>query len=230
MIELESLSFAYGKEKNVLSDISLNIPDGSFGVLVGGSGSGKTTLLRQVAKLLRPTTGFVKADGPTAMVFQNGALFPWETAHGNISLPLIAAGLKEAEIEKRVKEALEKVGLADFKDKFPRELSGGQRQRVGIARALAVEPKILLLDEPFSALDINTAENLRQDLLKIWQELKITILMVSHSVGEAVELAEAIYVLKDGHLHRAVEIDLPYPRHEHAHEFMEIVKKVTSLV
>ncbi len=230
MLNLSHITFGFGKEKNILNDISLSVPDSSFSILVGESGSGKTTLLRQIAKLFKPKSGTVEVDGVVAMVFQNGALLPWESAEHNVALPLLAQKIPRHEIEHRVKAALERVGLAEFKDKYPRELSGGQRQRVGIARALAVRPQILLLDEPFSALDVNTAEALRQDLLSIWQELKITIVMVSHSVEEAVELGQTIYVLKDGHLREPVAVDLPYPRSEHAHEYMERVKKVKSLV
>jgi NitT/TauT family transport system ATP-binding protein len=230
MLNLSHLTFRYGKEKNILNDITLSIPEGSFSVLVGESGSGKTTLLKQFAGLIKPKSGTVEINGTVAMVFQNGALLPWESARDNIALPLLAQKLHPAEREKRIRATLERVGLLEFKDKFPRELSGGQRQRVGIARALAIRPQVLLLDEPFSALDVNTAEALRQDLLSIWQELKITIIMVSHSVEEAVELAQTIYTLKDGHLREPVHIDLPYPRSAHAHEYMESVKKVKSLV
>lgn len=205
MIEISKLSFKYPiGHKNILCDVSLSIAKGDFVVLLGASGSGKTTLLKLISGLEQQTNGMIRVDGKISMVFQSGALLPWRTVEDNVSLPLEAAHEKKEAVTHRVRSELARVGLAEFHDKYPRELSGGQRQRVGLARALAVAPDILLLDEPFSALDIITAEKLRQDLLHIWKELGITVVMVSHSVEEAVELAQTICVLKDGHLHEPI--------------------------
>lgn len=230
MLELTHIHFGYTNEPPVLEDLSLSIGQGSFSVLVGASGSGKTTLLKIIAGLQKPTSGQIRLEGRVSMVFQNGALLPWQNVSENVSLPLLALKQTPREIAHKVKTALEQVGLIDFKDKFPRELSGGQRQRVGIARALVVEPDILLLDEPFSALDIKTAESLRLDLLRIWQDLKITVVMVSHSVEEAVELAEVIYILKNGRLREGLDVHLSYPRHQNGTEYLEKVLGVKRLL
>ena len=230
MIDIKHLTFAYEKETSTLKDISLSIAPNTFTILVGASGSGKTTLLRLIAGLLKMQAGSVEIKGKIAMVFQNGALLPWRTAEENVALPLIALGEKDAEIKKKTKAALLRVGLADLVNKYPRELSGGERQRVGIARALAVEPDILLLDEPFSALDVNTAERLRIDLMKIWQELKLTVLMVSHSVEEAAELAQTVYALRDGHLNTPIQISLPYPRIITTPGYIEAVQKIKGSI
>jgi NitT/TauT family transport system ATP-binding protein len=230
MIDIKNLTFAYDKETPTLKDVSLSIAPDSFTILVGASGSGKTTLLRLVAGLLKTGMGSVDIKGKVAMVFQNGALLPWRTARENIALPLLALGEKQQSIDKKTAVALARVGLTELADKYPRELSGGERQRVGIARALAVEPGILLLDEPFSALDVNTAERLRIDLMKIWQELKLTVLMVSHSVEEAAELAQVVYALKDGHLKEPIQITLPYPRNITSLEYIQDVQRIKSAV
>jgi NitT/TauT family transport system ATP-binding protein len=230
MIEIKNLTFSYDKVAPTLKDVSLSIAPNSFTVLVGASGSGKTTLLRLVAGLLSTRTGSIDVRGKVGMVFQNGALLPWRTAQENIVLPLIAEGVKEKDTNKKALTALSRVGLEHLADKYPRELSGGERQRVGIARALAIEPDILLLDEPFSALDINTAERLRGDLLKIWQELKLTVLMVSHSVEEATELAQTVYALKNGQLKEAIHVSLPYPRDIASPIYTEAIKNIASAV
>jgi len=228
MIEIKNLTFAYEKETPTLKDVSLSIAPDTFTVLVGASGSGKTTLLRLVAGLLQAHMGTVHVKGKVAVVFQNGALLPWRTARENVALPLEALDEHEKEIEKNTRIALSQVGLLELADKYPRELSGGERQRVGIARALAVKPDILLLDEPFSALDINTAERLRTDLLNIWKELKLTVLMISHSVEEAAELAQTVYAIKDGKLKEAIHVNLPYPRDIASPLYIEAVKKISS--
>lgn len=210
MIEFHKVTFEYQKSERILSDVSFTLPEQSFTIFVGRSGAGKSTILKLIAGLVSPTLGAVAKAGSISMVFQSGALLPWKTVEENVALPLRVA--KETNIAKRVHTALETVGLGMYKDRFPRELSGGQRQRAGIARALAQKPAILLLDEPFSALDAKTSDELRADLLRIWQEQKITMVMVSHSVEEAVELATHVYVLKSTGMLSSVPIDLPYPR------------------
>jgi len=230
MIDISHLTFNYDKETPTLKDVSLSIAPDTFTILVGASGSGKTTLLRLVAGLLKTRMGTVNVKGKVAVVFQNGALLPWRTARENIALPLLALGESALEIEKKTRVALSRVGLLGLADKYPRELSGGERQRVGIARALAVEPDILLLDEPFSALDVNTAERLRVDLLNIWKTLKLTVLMISHSVEEAAELGQIVYALKDGKLKNAVHVNLPYPRDITSSAYLDVVQKIKASV
>lgn len=212
MIQFKNVHFEYDKNAPILHGVSFEVPDGSFTVVVGRSGAGKSTILKLIAGLIKPTAGNVIKDGTVAMVFQNGALLPWLTISRNVSLPLEVAGATALRAKTKTHESLMHVELAEFKDRYPRELSGGQRQRAGIARALAIEPSILLLDEPFSALDAKTAQELRDDLLRIWQMRKITMIMVSHSVEEAVTLAQHAYILKPEGTITKIEIDLPYPR------------------
>src|SRR5271157_1961037 len=189
----------------VLDDVDLTLHEGEIVALLGRSGSGKSTLLRIVSGLLKPTAGEVKwrgkeLKGPAegvAMVFQSFALFPWLSVQQNVELGLEALGVAAAEREKRALEAIETIGLGGFESAFPRELSGGMRQRVGFARALVMRPDVLLMDEPFSALDVLTAETLRDDLLELWLERKIPtkgILFVSHNIEEAVTIADRVLI------------------------------------
>lgn len=165
-----------------------------------------------VAGLELPSFGQLTKPDDVSMVFQSGALLPWLTVEDNVAFGLRMRGVLSSQIAQSVHGYLRMVGLGEFRREYPRELSGGQRQRVGIARALAVKPSILLLDEPFSALDQLTAEELCRDLLEIWQKTQITILMVSHLLEEAVILSDRVGVMKEGRLRGVVEIDLPRPR------------------
>ena len=209
LLELKqvSKSFAHAKGNlRVLEDISFTVEEGEFVAVVGPSGCGKSTMLRMINGIMPPTSGQVlykgrQIDGinlECALVFQSFALLPWLTVKGNVEMGLEARGISAAEREKRSGIYIDKVGLDGFEEAYPRELSGGMKQRVGLARALAVEPKVLLMDEPFSALDALTAITLREELLDIWQAPDTsvqTMMMVTHIIEEAVELADRILVM-----------------------------------
>jgi NitT/TauT family transport system ATP-binding protein len=223
----------------VLNDISVEVRRSEFVALVGPSGSGKSTLLRILTGVIPPTKGEVRYRGKklvgvnpdAAMVFQNYALVPWLTVAQNIALVLEARGLAREEIKKRVERYIDKVGLEGFEEAYPRELSGGMKQRVGFARALAVEPHILILDEPFSNLDPLTALALREELIDIWNDPSLSlwaIVMVTHLLEEAVELADRVIIMKPnpGHIAEIVPISLPYPRERRSPEFLAIVDSI----
>src|SRR5579885_2536123 len=195
-----------GQAPLTLDDVSLYVADGEFVALLGPSGSGKSTLLRILAGLLQPTSGQVLFKGvpqrgpnpQVAIVFQSFALFPWLTVLQNVELGLKALDLTPTQRIKKALAAIDAIGLDGFEDAYPKELSGGMRQRVGFARALVVEPEVLLMDEPFSALDVLTAENLRHELLDLWLERRIptqAILMVTHNIDEAVSMADRLVVM-----------------------------------
>src|ERR1700682_3577356 len=196
---------ADGGDLLVLDGIELQITQGQIVGLLGRTGSGKSTLLRLIAGLAQPSDGSITylgqpVLGPApgiAMVFQSFALFPWLTVLENVQLGLEALGLPDAEIRKRALAAIDLIGLDGYESAYPRELSGGMRQRVGFARALVVNPNVLLLDEPFSALDVLTAETLRGDMMDLWIERRVPtkgIILVSHNIEEAVEMADRIIV------------------------------------
>lgn len=206
--------------KWVVKDFSLEINKGEFFCLVGPSGCGKSTILKMIAGVEIPDSGVMVKPNNISMVFQSGALFPWLNVLENAAFGLKMQGQKTSQ---EAHKYLEMVGLEHLAKKYPRELSGGQRQRVGIARALAVEPEILLLDEPFSALDALTTEELHADLLKIWQETGKTIVMVSHALEEAAFLADRIGVMEMGKLKKVVEVDLQRPRNNLSPEFLKLV-------
>jgi len=207
-----------------LAGVSLAVAEGELVTLVGPSGSGKTTILRLVADLTSPTAGTVRVCGhPPAtarrrrelgIVFQAPVLYTWRTVQGNVSLPLEIAGVPAPERARRVAETLALVGLADVADAHPRQLSGGMAQRVAIARALVVRPRVLLLDEPFAALDELARERLNLELLRVWRETGVTGLFVTHNLEEAVFLADRVVVLtaSPGRLVAEIAVDLPRPR------------------
>ncbi len=226
-IRLENITKRFpGESKPALHNASLTIEPGEFVVIVGPSGSGKSTLIEIICGLVKPDSGHIESPASVAMVFQSGALFPWLTASQNIEIALTAKQMDARAVKTETRQALTLVGLEHFGDRLPRDLSGGQRQRVGLARALAVEPDLLILDEPFSALDIQTTELLHRDLLKIWQETKKTILMVSHSIEEAVTLADRVAVLKAGQITHEFKVDIKRPRREQQLEFIHDVQKI----
>ncbi len=227
MIDLQNICKQYpGMSGAALKGVTFAVQDGEFVCLIGPSGCGKSTVLRIIAGLERPTKGALEAPSEVSMVFQSGALLPWLTVEENAAFGLTAKGKDKKEAGREVRPFLTMLGLAELAGKYPHELSGGQRQRVGIARALAVKPKVLLLDEPFSALDPKTTHELHQDLLKIWREQKLTILMVSHLIEEAVSLADRVLLMKDGKVEESFEVHLPYPRRENGLAFHELVQKV----
>jgi NitT/TauT family transport system ATP-binding protein len=221
-----------GHELPVLDGVSLTVSEGEIVALLGKSGSGKSTLLRCIAGLIAPTAGTVSYRGTmltgaspgVAMVFQTFALLPWLTVQQNVELGLQARGVPEAERSERALRAIDIIGLDGFESAYPKELSGGMRQRVGFARAIVTEPDALLMDEPFSALDVLTAENLRNELVKLWEghgaPVK-SILIVTHNIEEAVLLADRVLVLSSnpGRIQAQLSIDLPRPRDRHSTPF-----------
>jgi NitT/TauT family transport system ATP-binding protein len=227
VIEFKDVFKVYpGNPGPSLREVNFFVQDGEFFCIVGPSGCGKSTLLKIIAGLESIKQGEVTKPDHVAMVFQSGALFPWLNVYENVALGLRAKNESEKKVEEQCRKYIELTGLVEFTQKFPRDLSGGQKQRVGIARALAVEPKVLLLDEPFSALDTATTEELHRDLIKIWQTTKKTIVMVSHSIEEAVNLADRIMLMKAGQVQQIFQIKLPYPRREKEAEFMHEVQSV----
>src|SRR5271156_105620 len=232
-----------GEDLLVLEKVDLTIRAGEMVGLLGRSGSGKSTLLRIIAGLVAPSSGEAKCRGETikgppngvAMVFQSFALFPWLTVLQNVELGLEALGIDAAERRTRALAAIDLIGLDGFESAYPKELSGGMRQRVGFARALVMQPTILLMDEPFSALDVLTAETLRTDLLDLWQEGRIpikAILMVTHNIEEAVLMADRILVLSSnpGRIASEIPVTLPHPRDRLDSNFRELVDRIYALM
>ena len=223
-----------------LKNIDLDIPDGQFVCLLGPSGCGKSTLLNAVAGFSLPTTGSIIAGGKTVtgpgpdrgMVFQEYALFPWMTVEQNVAFGLEIKGMEAGAIEQRVLTLLETLGLKDFRARFPKDLSGGMRQRVAIARILALDSPIMLMDEPFGALDALTRRNLQDELSRIWAELKKTILFVTHSIEEAIYLADRIVVMtyRPGTVKRDILVDLPRLRDPASAEFNALKRELSLLV
>ncbi|MFZ6766447.1 ABC transporter ATP-binding protein [Undibacterium sp. Di26W] len=228
------------KEVVALRDINLEIPEGQFVCLLGPSGCGKSTLLNAIAGFSLPTSGsitanemIVKAPGPDrGMVFQEYALFPWMTVEQNIAFGLEIKGMGKAEIQQRVASLLGMLGLSDFRARFPKDLSGGMRQRVAIARVLALDSPIMLMDEPFGALDALTRRNLQDELLRIWSELKKTIIFVTHSIEEAIYLADRIVVMtyRPGTVKKDLLIDLPRLRDPSDPAFNALKRELGQLV
>jgi NitT/TauT family transport system ATP-binding protein len=243
LLDVQSVCQAFrkpdGDELVVLEGVNLTLREGEIVGLLGRSGSGKSTLLRAIAGLNPPTSGEVRylgqgVDGPAAgiaMVFQSFALFPWLTVLENVQLGLEAIGLPPSQMRKRSLQAIDLIGLDGFESAYPRELSGGMRQRVGFARALVVHPNILLMDEPFSALDVLTAETLRNDFLDLWGEGQLPIkavLLVTHNIEEAVQMCDRLLIFSThpGRVVSEIPIDLPKPRHSLDPRFRAIVDRV----
>ena len=223
VIENLSKEFKKGKETFVaIQDLHLTVQSGEFVTILGPSGCGKTTLLRIIAGLETHTNGTMtlggeKITGPgtkRGMVFQEYSLFPWKTVLGNVMFGPMMQGVSKENAKKIAEEYLDLVGLSDFRNSYPYELSGGMKQRVAIARALANEPEIILMDEPFGALDAQTRNNLQNELLRIWQEEKRTIIFVTHSVDEAVFLSDRIIILSKnpGTIKKEINMTIPRPR------------------
>jgi NitT/TauT family transport system ATP-binding protein len=229
-----------GRDVVALKDIDLEIPRGQFTCLLGPSGCGKSTLLNAVAGFAAPTSGSITAEGKPVtgpgpergMVFQEYALFPWMTVEQNIGFGLEIKGMARAEIGRRVAELLKMLSLSDFRQRYPKDLSGGMRQRVAIARVLALDSPIMLMDEPFGALDALTRRNLQDELLRIWAELQKTIIFVTHSIEEAIYLADRIVVMtyRPGMVKRDIMVDLPRMRDPAAPEFNALKRELGTLV
>ena len=235
----QSFPRADGGEHLVLDGVNLELAQGQIVGLLGRTGSGKSTLLRLIAGLAEPSAGTitylgepVHAPAPgIAMVFQSFALFPWLTVLENVQLGLEALGLAEAEIRKRALAAIDLIGLDGYESAYPRELSGGMRQRVGFARALVVHPNILLMDEPFSALDVLTAETLRTDFLDLWGEGKLPIkgvILVTHNIEEAVLMCDRVLLFSTGpgRIISEIAVDLKQPRNRLDPQFHDLVEKI----
>jgi len=247
LVQVSNCRQSYHKDSNadlvVLDNVDLTLREGEIVALLGRSGSGKSTLLRIVSGLLRPTAGEVlwrgapvtgPADG-VAMVFQSFALFPWLTVQENVELGLEARSVPRKERETRAEAAIDLIGLGGFESAYPKELSGGMRQRVGLARALVVHPDLLLMDEPFSALDVLTAETLRTDLIDLWVDGKLplkSVLMVTHNIEEAVLMADRILVFSSNPGRVASELKVPFahPRNRLDVDFRQMVDDIYALM
>jgi len=227
----------------IMQEITFDVKDSDFLAIVGPSGCGKSTLLRLIQGLDHPTAGTIwfrdkKVDtvaSGMAMVFQNFALFPWLTVSQNVGFGLEALGWDPERIASQVERYVEVTGLDGFEEAYPREISGGMRQRVGLARALAVEPTVLLMDEPFSALDAQTAEGLREEVLQLWRDPNLppeAVVLVTHNIEEAIQLADRVVVLsrRPGHVLSEVGVDLPRPRDRKSTAFYELTDRVYSLI
>jgi NitT/TauT family transport system ATP-binding protein len=243
LVEAGHLRHVYNKggagEAVILDDVELKLQSNEIVALLGRSGCGKSTLLRIIAGLMRPTAGSVTIDGEqvtapasqVAMVFQSFALFPWLTVLENVEIGLEAQGVGPAERKKRALAAIDLIGLDGYESAYPKELSGGMRQRVGLARALVVHPKVLLMDEPFSALDVLTAETLRTDLLDLWFEGRMpieSILIVTHNIEEAVLMSDRIVVFSSnpGRIVAEIKVSLPQPRNRLDPDFRQLVDSI----
>lgn len=241
VIQLTNLTKTYTlenkKKLTVLKNFNLKIAQGEFFIFLGPSGCGKSTALRLMCGLDKEFSGKVEfAPGvsreDTSFVFQQFALLPWLTVEENVAMGLLQKKLSKTEKEKRVKEELKRFRLDKFANSYPHELSGGMRQRAGIARAFATHPKIIFMDEPFSEVDSFTAEELRKELLEIWQERKPTIIMVTHLIQEALELADRIACLATipSHIKRVVKNTLPRPRNKRSQEFFKLEDTLTAII
>jgi NitT/TauT family transport system ATP-binding protein len=248
LLEVKNLTKSFvveGKKVVALDDINFSVDENEFLAIIGPSGCGKSTLLRIIAGLETPDSGYVLFhDNPIlsptpkiTMVFQQFGLLPWKTVFENVELPLEIEGVDERERRKRSLFYINDVGLKGFENSYPHELSGGMKQRVGIARALTLQPEILLMDEPFSNLDALTAETLRDEVLEIWHNKKNvtnTFIMVTHLIEEAVFMADRVIVLscRPGRLITDIKINIPRPRkkHERHPEFFKACDKIRRLI
>ena len=246
IIRLENVSKSFPTRHGsiaIMQGISFEVKDSDFLAIVGPSGCGKSTLLRLIQGLDRPTAGRIFfRDQPVttvatrmAMVFQSFALYPWLTVAQNVGFGLEAVGASKEKIAAQVERYVSVTGLDGFQEAYPRELSGGMRQRVGLARALAVEPAVLLMDEPFSALDALTAEGLREEVLQLWRDPQLppeAVILVTHNIEEAIQLADRVVVLsrRPGHVLAEVPVELPRPRDRKSPAFYDLTDRVYSLI
>lgn len=224
-----------------LKDIHVQVFPGEFVSLIGPSGCGKSTLLRLIADLLQPTDGVLKINGKTphqarldrdyGMVFQAATLYDWRSVSANVQLPLEIMGVPKAERTQKAQQMLELVELGKFGRHYPWQLSGGMQQRVAIARALAFDPALLLMDEPFGALDEFTRERMNLELLRIWEQTRKTVIFVTHSIAEAVFLSSRVVVMspRPGRITKVIDIDLPYPRTFETRETPRFFELVTDV-
>lgn len=217
----------------IIDNLSFNVSKGEFLTLIGPSGCGKSVTLRIIAGLIKPSKGEVKmAAKKMGMVFQDYAIFPWLDAYQNIEFGLRMEGMPEKKRMAIITEKIGEMGLNGFEHNHPKELSGGMRQRVGIARALAINPDLLLMDEPFSNLDAFTAEKLREKIMEIWHKSKITVVMVTHLIDEAVEMSNRVVVLssRPARVKSVVDIKLDFPRNTRSREFYQLADGIKSQI
>jgi NitT/TauT family transport system ATP-binding protein len=250
VLELRDVSHTYRGERGRtvtltrgLDGVSLTVPSLQFVSVIGSSGCGKTTLLRLIAGLIRPSEGEIRVQGEPvrgtsadrAVVFQQHALYPWRTVAANVTLALELSGIAQgAEAQRIAADYLELVSLTEFADHHPSQLSGGMQQRVGVARALAVSPSILLMDEPFGSLDAITRRELGAELLRIWEAQQRTVVFVTHSIDEALTLSDRVVLLREGRVAADFPVDLPRPRDPDGvveePEFVELRRELRELI
>lgn len=234
-IQIDNITKHFGPLE-VLSNLNLTIEKGEFAAIVGPSGCGKSTVLRMIAGLEHPSTGQVLANGQAirepdpqrVLIFQEHALYPWRTVEDNVGFGLELAKVAPAERKQRVDAMLEKVGLSGFQKYYPHQLSGGMKQRASIARALVMNPEVLLLDEPYGALDAITRLTMQNELIKLWRGSGKTVLLITHDIDEAVYLADTIYVMspRPGRIVRTVKADMERPRNRNSAEFVKLREQV----
>jgi ABC-type nitrate/sulfonate/bicarbonate transport system ATPase subunit len=239
-IRIEGVSMTFDNGVTALSQVNLEFAENSFTCLLGPSGCGKSTLLGMIAGFVQPTAGRVLVDGvqvsgasaDRGVVFQEYALFPWRTAIGNVEFGPLVRRLPRAQRRSIALNYLALVGLAGHESKYPSELSGGMKQRVAIARAFANSPSVLLMDEPFGALDAQTREILQEEILRIWQHERKTVVFVTHSISESLFLADRIVVMatKPGTIKAVIDVDLPHPRERTEPSFIVLERKIKHLV
>jgi NitT/TauT family transport system ATP-binding protein len=239
-IRIDGVSKTFDNGLTALARVSLDLAENSFTCLLGPSGCGKSTLLGMIAGFVQPTAGRVLVDGvpvsgasaDRGVVFQEYALFPWRTALENVEFGPLIRRVSRAERRRIAMDHLDLVGLKGHETKFPSELSGGMKQRVAIARALANNPSILLMDEPFGALDAQTREILQEEMLRIWQQARKTVVFVTHSISESLFLADRVVVMatRPGSIKAIIDVELPHPRERTDPNFIALERQVKQLV
>jgi NitT/TauT family transport system ATP-binding protein len=242
-VEITAVTVDFGQGVIAVKDASLDIKPGEFVCLLGPSGCGKSTLMNTVAAFVKPTSGTVKVDGKEVlkpgqdrgMVFQQHSLFPWKTVCDNVAFGPLMAGVSKSEARRIASDFIKMVGLSAYENRYPSVLSGGMKQRVGIARALANYPSVLLMDEPFGALDAQTRAMMQENLLQIWGEFGITVIFVTHDIDEAVFLADRVVVMSasPGCLIADIKVELPRPRHPDmvsSEEYVKTKKQCMDLI
>ena len=243
IVEIRDLSLTYPGGVGALQDCSLSVMPGEFIILLGPSGCGKSTLLQILAGLLKPTTGEVRIAGRVnpppgkdrGFVFQHAGLLPWFDVYTNIEIGLRAKGLSRSQAREISEQQIRKMGLDGFGTKYPHQLSGGMQQRVGVARAFAIDPPILLMDEPFGALDAQTRVLLQEEMIRLWEGSGKTVIFVTHSIEEAIFLGDRVFVMtaRPGKIREVVDVNLPRPRSEatrYTSEYLALDAKLWSMI